>query len=141
MQSLSAELHKYRVNYTYLGKEEIAIKTIPGALAQIIANLVTNSLRHGFENKHTGNITINIEKSNGQIIFTYRDDGLGMEQEVLQNIFKPFFTTKRNSGDTDLGMNIVHNIITQKLQGHIKIDSEPNNGSSFIIHLSEAVEE
>jgi len=141
MQSLSAELHKYRVNYSYLGEQEISIKTIPGALAQIITNLVTNSLKHGFENKNTGNICIDIERQDNQVIFTYRDDGIGMHHEVLQNIFEPFFTTKRNSGGTGLGMNIVYNIITQKLQGQINIVSEPDNGASFIIHLPEEVSE
>jgi len=135
MQSLSAELHKYRVDYHYLGKEDITIKTIPGALAQIITNLVTNSLKHGFDGRNSGNISINVEQENDHVLFTYQDDGVGMKQEVLQNIFEPFFTTKRNSGGTGLGMNIVHNIITQKLQGQIKIISEQGEGSSFIINL------
>ena len=58
-----------------------------------------------------------------------------MNKHVLENIFEPFFTTKRNSGGTGLGMNIVYNIICQKLEGTIKIESKPEHGASFYITL------
>ena len=135
MQTLSAELKRFHVTYQYSGEQEVEITTIPGALAQVLTNLVTNSLKHGFENKQQGNITIDVNKAGDMIEINYADDGLGMSQEVLQNIFEPFFTTKRNSGGTGLGMNIVHNIIRQKLQGNISIDSKPNAGAKFILLL------
>ena len=70
-----------------------------------------------------------------EAIIVFKDDGHGMTQHVLDNIFEPFFTTKRNSGGTGLGMNIVYNIICQKLEGTIKIESELEQGSNFYITL------
>jgi signal transduction histidine kinase len=136
MSTLSAEMKRFRVNYQYSGEGEFIITTIPGALAQVLTNLVTNALKHAFENKPSGNIVIELSKTeDGKAVIVFKDDGNGMTEHVLENIFEPFFTTKRNSGGTGLGMNIVYNIISQKLQGSIKIESEPEQGSNFYITL------
>jgi len=136
MSTLSAELKRFRVNYQYSGEGEFIISTIPGALAQVLTNLVTNSLKHAFENRDSGNVAIELSKTeSGKAVIVYKDDGHGMSKHVLENIFEPFFTTKRNSGGTGLGMNIVYNIICQKLEGTIKIESEPEHGSNFYITL------
>ena len=136
MSTLSAEMKRFRVNYHYSGESEFIITTIPGALAQVLTNLVTNALKHAFADKTSGNITIALLKSKeDKVVLTFKDDGCGMNQHVLDNIFEPFFTTKRNSGGTGLGMNIVYNIISQKLQGTIKIKSEQEKGASFDITL------
>lgn len=140
MQTLSAELKRYRVTYQYQGDEDI-ITTVPGAIAQVLTNLVTNSLRHGFENQQSGHIVIKTEVKDETIMMIYTDDGNGMAPEVLQNIFEPFFTTKRNNGGTGLGMNIVYNIISQKLQGSIHIESEKGHGARFIITLPKVLKE
>jgi signal transduction histidine kinase len=139
MQTLSAELKRFRVNYEYKGVEDLCITTIPGAIAQVLTNLVTNSLKHGFENKNSGNICINTAIKDDSVLIVYEDDGVGMNEEVLQNIFEPFFTTKRNSGGTGLGMNIVYNIINQKLLGSIQIRSSPDHGARFIITLPKTI--
>lgn len=106
----------------------------PGSLAQVLTNLITNSLKHGFAGTDTGNITIAIDQYGALYTLTYRDDGLGMEPEVLEHIYDPFFTTKRGSeGGTGLGLHLVYNIVTQKLGGEIKCFSEPGRGVSFVI--------
>ena len=58
-----------------------------------------------------------------------------MSEEVLAQVFDPFFTTKRNKGGTGLGMNIVFNIIEQKLSGHIEINSNLGEGVTCKITL------
>jgi signal transduction histidine kinase len=136
MSTLSAEMKRFRVNYKYSGESEFVVTTIPGALAQVLTNLVTNALKHAFDDKSFGNIFIELSKTDdGEAAILFKDDGNGMSQHVLDNIFEPFFTTKRNSGGTGLGMNIVYNIINQKLQGTIKIESELKQGSVFNIIL------
>jgi signal transduction histidine kinase len=141
MQTLSAELKRYRVTYQYQGNVEIIMTTVPGAIAQVLTNLVTNSLRHGFENQHSGNIVIKTKVKDETVTMIYTDDGKGMTSEILQNIFEPFFTTKRNNGGTGLGMNIVYNIINQKLQGSILIESAEGQGARFIITLPKELKE
>lgn len=59
------------------------------------------------------------------------DTGCGIPEEVLPHIFEPFFSTKESSG---LGLAVVYNIIQQH-EGRIEVDSKPNEGTTFTIHL------
>lgn len=59
------------------------------------------------------------------------DTGCGIPEEVLPHIFEPFFSTKESSG---LGLAVVYNIIQQH-EGRIEVDSKPNEGTRFTIHL------
>jgi len=115
--------------------EHIFIESYPGAFSQIITNLVMNSLSHGFENKDEGVIKLKITNDNMNIFFLYSDNGCGMSEENLNKIFEPFFTTGRKKGGTGLGMNIVYNLITQKLGADIEVESSPDNGFSILIKL------
>jgi signal transduction histidine kinase len=134
--TLVGELKTKKTHYTIVGEKDMMIMTIPGAFAQVLTNLVTNSVRHGFENRTDGLITIEINShGNDHIKFMYHDNGKGIKPEYLDKVFDPFFTTKRNNGGTGLGMNIVYNIISQKLCGEISIDSTPEQGTTFTLIL------
>lgn len=140
MQTLSAEMKRHSVSYDINGPEHIEIKTIPGALAQVFTNLVTNSIKHGFENRPSGSITLSLSVQGDWVNIIYADDGIGMEPEVLLNIFEPFYTTKRNNGGTGLGMNIVYNIIKQQLHGDITIESTPEQGATFNMTIPTSID-
>ena len=135
MSTLSAELKRHHIIYHYQGVNELTILTIPGAIAQVLTNFVTNSIKHGFDGKASGNITIKLEVVDDKVQLTYKDDGMGMTDDVLKNIYEPFFTTKRNKGGTGLGMNIVYNIIDKNLKGDINISSQVDEGAQFILTL------
>lgn len=55
--------------------------------------------------------------------------------ENVSKIFEPFFTTKRGQGGTGLGLHIVYNLVTQKLNGTIECESQGDAGTTFIIKL------
>lgn len=138
--TLNNEMKKSRVRYQFSGHKNICIHTTPGALAQVITNLVNNSIRHGFpadtpRDNADNCISITLEQHNNDIKLTYHDNGIGMDNKTLTQVFEPFFTTKRNKGGTGLGMNIVFNLIEQKLGGHIEIQSTLGQGMSCFITL------
>jgi signal transduction histidine kinase len=58
----------------------------------------------------------------------YIDDGIGMSIEILNKIYEPFVTSKRNQGGSGLGMNIVYNLVTQVLEGDINCQSTLGEG-------------
>lgn len=115
--------------------EDIAFVTYPGALSQILTNLIMNSLIHGFDGIENGKIKIKVEIQNDNIVLDYRDNGHGISEENASRIFEPFFTTKRNRGSTGLGLHIVYNIVFQKLNGTINLISGDSKGVHFQIVL------
>ncbi|MGU3536573.1 sensor histidine kinase [Methylobacterium sp. A54F] len=108
----------------------LGVETNPGALAQVLTNLVTNAVVHGFEAGRPGHILIAAEaEADGWLRITVTDDGRGIPEEDLERIFDPFFTTARARGSTGLGMHIVHNLVTAKLGGRIALESRPGAGT------------
>lgn len=123
--------HKIKVNCS----ASLNIKSYPGAYSQIFTNLIMNSLIHGFEDIKEGSIDINIYKDNSNLLIKYKDDGKGIPENLIEKIFEPFYTTKRNEGGSGLGLNIIHNLVTQKLNGDIKCTSNLNEGIYFEIKI------
>lgn len=116
---------------------DLVLTLTPGALAQVITNLVINSLTHGFdEGKQPGFIRLSTPKiDQGKLELLYEDDGLGMSSETIKHIFDPFYTTRRSRGGSGLGMNIVFNLVTAKLKGKIRILNAPHQGCRLSIGL------
>jgi signal transduction histidine kinase len=69
-------------------------------------------------------------------LLTYRDNGRGIPPEILPRIFDPFFTTKPGEqGGTGLGMHVVYNLVTQKLNGEIQCILAEAGGAAFQLRL------
>jgi PAS domain S-box-containing protein len=115
--------------------EDVMLDSYPGAIAQILTNLVTNSLIHGFDGLQNGHVRIAILPKGDRLTLKYSDDGRGIPAEHLSRVFDPFFTTKRGIGGSGLGLHIVYNLVTQLLGGTIQVISAPGQGASFLISL------
>ena len=68
-------------------KENIQINNYPGAVAQIISNLISNSLIHAFDEDQSGHIKINVEQKVDKIELEYKDDGRGLDSEGIETYF------------------------------------------------------
>ena len=113
----------------------LEIYSIPGALVQIITNMVDNALDHAFTDEEPGIITIMVEEGEDDVIIRVMDNGSGMEKATAELIFDAFFTTSRTTGSCGLGLHIVYNLVTQQLKGRLECQSELSKGTSFIITL------
>lgn len=140
MRSLSVRIRKSSVNIEIEGPEDVLIDSYPGALSQILTNLVINALLHAYRDRDNGTLRIefNVE-NNGYISLRFSDDGCGIAEEHRPRIFDPFFTTNRSGGGSGLGLHIVYNLVTRTLHGQIIVESQPGCGTAFILHFPQKV--
>ncbi len=133
--SLRPKLKRTNHSIEIEGDESLSIDSYPGVFSQIVTNLVMNSLVHAYEPDEAGQLTFTFKQNGMRLIFQYSDDGRGIPKENLGKIFDPFFTTKRGQGGSGLGLHIIYNLVTQKLNGAIRCESEVGKGTTFVIQL------
>ncbi|WP_295891086.1 ATP-binding protein [uncultured Vibrio sp.] len=137
--SLHSETRRVPVIPNIVGDPLITMNSLPGVLTQIVSNLVMNSINHAFDDVSSAEISVRFYQVDTNIILEYKDNGSGVPNELHQKIFEPFFTSKRGKGGSGLGLNLVFNLIKQKLHGDLVFESEPNKGVSFTITLPQNV--
>jgi C4-dicarboxylate-specific signal transduction histidine kinase len=121
--TLQSLLNRKHVDIKLDMEPNIKLVTYPGLHAQILTNLISNSVMHAFTSLQDNHITITaVQTKDHQVEVTYQDNGKGLSEEVKEHIFEPFFTTARTKGGCGLGMSIIYNLITQKLSGSIKLN-------------------
>jgi signal transduction histidine kinase len=128
---LKKTLHTIKINCD----ENIEISSHPGAIAQIIINLILNSIIHGFENINQGEITIDISLHQQTLHIDYKDNGQGLTPEGEKELFVPFYTTKGNQGGTGLGTHIIHNLVIDTLNGSIVANNDSQHGLAYHIEF------
>ncbi|MBF0272616.1 MAG: PAS domain-containing protein [Magnetococcales bacterium] len=134
--TLRPKLKNTRHRVTVDCQPDLVLHSFPGAISQIVANFILNSLTHAFAPDAEGEITIQAGRTDDKTVFLrYRDNGRGMEAATLKQIYEPFFTTNRNQGGSGLGMHIVYNLVTQRLDGTIEAKSAPEQGTDFRIQF------
>jgi len=109
----------------------IEIYTHPGAIAQIIINLIINSIAHGFSNINRGEMAIDVTVEQQRLVILFTDNGTGVDDEQLEQLFDPFYTTQANNGGTGLGTHIIKNLVVDTLNGSINAYSKVGEGLSY----------
>lgn len=114
----------------------LQMDSYPGALGQVLANLVNNTLLHAFEHGAEGNITIQVQRQGpDHVEFLFTDDGCGIAPQQISQVFNPFYTTKLGKGGSGLGLHLVYNIVTKTLGGNIHVTSTIGQGTCFHLRL------
>ncbi|MCJ7497307.1 MAG: ATP-binding protein, partial [candidate division Zixibacteria bacterium] len=102
----------------------------PSELREIFINIIFNAIEALSKG---GNIALSTWMENDYVMASVKDNGIGMNEEVKAKIFEPFFTLKGEKG-TGLGLSIVYGIVS-KHQGSITVDSEPGEGTNFVLEF------
>ena len=124
---------KYRGRIIIFHPREAVMAHVDGQeIKQVVLNLIVNALES--MDAH-GTLRIDTRYRQGMAEMVFADDGCGMEPDVLENIFEPFFTKRREGKGTGLGLSITHRIISQH-QGEIMAASAgADQGSTFTVRL------
>lgn len=128
---LDSEL-KSRIKITKKYAALPKVHCYPSQLNQVFMNVLTNAMQ---AIPDQGEITITTMALPGdKVSVSFRDTGMGMNEETIEKIFDPFFTTKDVSRGTGLGMSITYGVV-QRHNGDIQVKSKLGQGTEFIITL------
>lgn len=142
LTSLSPVLRKTQHEVLIECPPGLRMDTFPGALGQVITNLLTNALTHAYDGSPAGKLSIRVSEPRPDWVrIVFSDDGKGIPPENLAKVFDPFFTTGRSAGSTGLGLHIVYNLVNNMLQGRINLYSKVGKGTRFTIDLPKAAVE
>jgi two-component system NtrC family sensor kinase len=104
----------------------------PGAMQQVITNLVINAV-DAMDERGQLTVVTETDPNTHEILLRVQDTGKGIPKEILPLIFEPFFTTKEVGRGTGLGLAIVHGIVA-RTGGRVEVDTS-QAGSTFTVRL------
>lgn len=111
---------------------DVHVRADSTSIHQVVVNLATNAVQAMGE---AGTLSVGVREAHpGSVVVTVGDDGPGIPQELQDKIFEPYFTTRRSSRGTGLGLAVVHGIVDD-LNGAITVDSAAGKGTTFRIVL------
>jgi len=115
---------------------ELRLKCDPRRLLQVLNNLTSNAVK--FVPEQTGRIEISVRRDNGSLLFSVKDNGIGIPKEKQQYLFKKFYQVDtslgRTAGGTGLGLAICRGIV-EAHNGKIWVESEEGKGSTFYFSI------
>ncbi|MCJ8338017.1 MAG: ATP-binding protein [Pseudomonadales bacterium] len=128
-----SELEMASQQINFICGEIINITTNVDALAQILTQLVANSIKHSQLRSQDVLIDLSLCCQESNISLAYSDNGPGMQEAQLEQLFDPFYTTSRRTGASGLGAHLIYNLVTHSLQG--KISASSPQGSGLLIKI------
>jgi signal transduction histidine kinase len=136
VSSLRPALRRSAITFDVDIPPRIIMDGYPGPYGQVLTNLVLNALAHAFPDRRAGEMRLSAKPTGArEVEIEFSDNGVGMDEGVRQRAFEPFFTTRRNRGGTGLGLHIVYSLVTRRLGGRLRLQSEPGKGTTFLITL------
>ncbi|WP_431225691.1 sensor histidine kinase [Serratia sp. L9] len=120
-------IRKHTHNFIFEAASETPVFGNYGQIEQMIINILQNAC-YALTNKSQA-ISFSLEKTTGYAKVVLRDQGIGMDEQVLKNVCNPYFTTRQERGGTGLGLSLTSRLIKEH-GGYMEIKSVPNNGTT-----------
>ncbi len=135
LDTLAPSLKRFSHQVAYAIPEAITMDSFPGALGQILINVINNAYLHAFDGRAVGHVHLTAQVADGWVDLHITDDGVGMSKELMAQLFQPFFSTKIGRGGTGLGMTIVENLVKKTMGGTLEVQSTLGVGTHLHIRL------
>ncbi|WP_430883143.1 cache domain-containing protein [Fusibacter sp. JL216-2] len=104
-------------------------------IEQIIIELINNSIKYGFSDNVHGQIQIQMHCDVEKVYLIYRDDGMGISEEIASNIFEPFAKSDMANEGYGMGLSGIYNMVVNIAGGHIECESRLGQGVEFRIEM------
>jgi len=131
LQVLTYRARKNNININFEPMEEIELFGDAIKFNQVILNIISNAIEAYPLNNFIKNIDVNLFNNENYIVLHVKDYGQGVSEDIENEIFKAFFTTKKNG--TGVGLSLVKNIVEKDFNGEISFKNNENQGTTFII--------
>lgn len=131
LNKIKKSTSRFQVEYE---KQPLYAKGSFQRLEQVFINVLINSCESLLHNDRGIFVKTMADNDNGNVVVLIRDQGKGIKKEDVSCLFTPFYTTKRDTGGTGLGLSVSHGIISEH-GGSIKYESMPGKGTTCYISL------
>lgn len=129
-------LESQKVSVVLVCDENLVINTSVVYLNNIFRSLISNSLKHGFIDTECGEIYVSVIFEDSDIIITYKDNGVGIERNIMNSICEPLFTISMGKSP-GMGLSILYNTVVKSLGGTLDLSSEYGMGVNFVIRFTQ----
>jgi len=135
LKIMEATLKNNYINITFNENGSFTKLMAKGEFVQVITNLINNAKDVLKERKiENPQIIITIKQQHNHILITVEDNGGGIDEDIIKNIFEPYFTTKHKSMGTGLGLYICHKIVVESFEGDLSVHNT-SRGAEFSITI------
>lgn len=132
---LNAAGHKIYVRCS----SQLVLHLYPQVLYQVLSHLLNNALQHAFPAGVAGEILISVKQEAKQLLITFRDTGVGIDDLNQSRLFQPFHSTDQAYQAAGMGLYLARQLVEELLRGQLHYQRSEEKGSTFIIVLPLAV--
>jgi signal transduction histidine kinase len=120
---VDSTIKKHQIQVIINSMDDTIIMGYPSELIQCFINIFNNAKDALVENNEVENryVFINQEIKENKVIIEFKDNAKGINNEIINNIFEPYFTTKHKSQGTGLGLHMTYNLIVNAMKGTITV--------------------
>lgn len=131
MNGLKAQFEKKNIDFSFDAKEKVTVKTDKYRLSQTVYNILTNAYKF---TKQYGTVKVSYQISQDTIILTIKDNGSGIDEKDLDQIFNAYYKNDKSMGLSGDGLGLyIAKENMGSIHGTIAVESEVNKGSKFIL--------
>jgi len=138
MDMVKSSFENHMITFEQHIDDSLCVRGFSSEFSQVILNILTNAKDALLENKEIQRqIIINVfkgENNDNNVIIEIKDNAGGIPQDIIQNIFDPYFTTKEEGKGTGIGLYMSKTIVETNMRGRLSV-LNTENGAKFIIEL------
>ncbi|GEM44490.1 sensor histidine kinase [Deinococcus cellulosilyticus] len=131
--SFAKQAQEKGIRLFVLPAEPLLVQADPDRLRQVLSNLINNALQHTPEG---GNISLTVQRKDGQAEVQVQDTGSGISPEHLPHVFERFYRAEASRAERHAGLGLtISRELIQRMQGSITVNSVKGEGSTFSVFL------